>query len=80
MARGIGDVIAILQFGSAVSAFMAAWFWFRSAASKAPEMTWDGVGDLTSWLDQSARNSRWAAGFAGASAVFAGISTLFGIG
>jgi hypothetical protein len=73
------SVVVWLQFGSAACAFVAAGFWAWSAASKAPEMTFHGIGDLTPWLNQSARRNRWAAGFAGASALFAGIATLFGV-
>jgi hypothetical protein len=39
-------------------------------------MTFHGIGDLTPWLNQSTRRNRWAAGFAGVSALFAGIATL----
>jgi hypothetical protein len=73
------SIVAWLQFGSAACAFAAAGFWAWSAASKAPEMNYDGIEALTPWLNQSARRNRWAAGFAGASALFAGVATLFGI-
>jgi hypothetical protein len=59
---------------------LAAWFWFRPAAGKAPEMTYTEIEGLTVYLHQSARRNRWAAGFAGASALFSAITTLFGIG
>ena len=65
-----------LQIGSAICAFVAAFFWFRSATTNAPPMTWEGIGHLKPWLDQAARNNRWAAAFAGVSAALAGIATL----
>ena len=66
------------QFGSAVAAFIAAWFWYRSAQESAPPppMTWEGIGDLKPWLDSTMRQNRNAAIFAGLSALLAGISLL----
>jgi hypothetical protein len=69
-----------LQLGSAACAFAAAGFWAWSAVGEAPKMTYKGVDGLTPYLNQSARRNRWAAGFAGASALFSAITTLFGIG
>jgi hypothetical protein len=73
------SIAAWLQIGSAVWAFAAAGFWAWSASGEAPKMTYNGVEDLTPYLNQSARRNRWAAGFAAASALFAGIATLWGI-
>jgi hypothetical protein len=64
-----------LQIGSAVCAFVAAFFWFRSATTDAPPMTYEGSERLKAWLDKAAQNNRWAAGFAGISALLAGIAT-----
>jgi hypothetical protein len=73
------SAVGWLQICSAVCAFLAALFWFLSAASKPPEMTFEDIDNLTSWLRQSAEYNQWAACFAGASAVFAAVATLFGI-
>jgi hypothetical protein len=43
-------------------------------------MTFAEIDNLEPWLDQSARRNRWAAPFAAASAVLAGIATLCGMG
>ena len=51
-----------LQMGSVVTGILAAGLWFRSAASKAPPMTWEGVGRLEAFLDSASRLNRWAAG------------------
>jgi hypothetical protein len=67
--------VAELQIGSAVCAFVAAFLWFRSATTDAPPMTFEGTEHLKAWLDKAARNNRWAAGFAGISALLAGIAT-----
>ena len=64
------------QIGSAICAFIAAFFWFRSATTDAPPMTYEGIERLKLWLDQAARNNRCAAAFAGISAVLAGVATL----
>jgi hypothetical protein len=65
-----------LQIGSAICAFAAAFFWFRSATTNAPPMSYEGIERLKPWLDQAVRNNRWAAAFAGFSAALAGIATL----
>jgi hypothetical protein len=58
------------------------WVWivsWRELLSVAKPIAFRGIGDLTPWLNQSARRNRWAAGFAGAPVLFAGIATLCGI-
>jgi hypothetical protein len=67
------------QLGSAVTALLAAWFWFRSARERAPPMTYEGIERLQSWLDGAVSANRWAASFAAASALLAGIGTLIGL-
>jgi hypothetical protein len=74
--RGSMGFVVWLQIGLAICAFAAAFFWFRSATSDAPPMTYEGIESLKPWLDQAAGNNRWAASFAGVSAVLAGIATL----
>ena len=73
------NIVVWLQTASAICAFVAAWFWFRSATGKAPETSYQNIGRLPRWLNQAARYNRWAALFAGVSAVFAGMATLCGI-
>ena len=68
-----------LQLGAVVTAFIAAWFWFRSARRAAPPITWDGMGELEGWLNYTAKNSRLAATFAGTSAFLGTISILTGL-
>jgi hypothetical protein len=72
-------MIAVLQFGSAVCAFMAAAFWFQSAYPSAAEMSYEGISLLTQSLNKASRLNRLAAGFSGISAGLAGIATLYGI-
>jgi hypothetical protein len=70
-----------LEIGAAVTAFLAAFFWFLSAYGKLPPI-------LTYWyktpehdpfylaVKSSAVMNRWAAGFSGASALCMGIGLL----
>lgn len=72
------DTAALLQIGSAGCAFVAAGLWWWSALGDAPPMTFDRIEDVQGWLNQAAQRNRWAAGFAGLSALLAGIATLLG--
>jgi hypothetical protein len=69
-------VNGLLQIGSAVAAFIAAWLWFRSAKHPAPKMTYDEIDDVTKWLDDAATLNRRAAVAAGMSAFLAGIGAI----
>jgi hypothetical protein len=68
----------ISQLGSAVMGGLAAWYWFRSAAKPAPNMTWGGINYLTPWLNKMSRLNRMAAGLTGASAALMTIATVCG--
>jgi hypothetical protein len=70
---------AVCQVLSALAAFTAAWFWFRSAQGQAPPATWDMIGEMKPWLDEAASNNRIAATCAGVSAILAGIGSLTGL-
>jgi hypothetical protein len=56
-----------LQIGSALTGLVAAVLWFRSSASKAPPMTYEGIERLKGFLDGASRLNRWAAGVTGLS-------------
>jgi hypothetical protein len=56
-----------LQIGSALMGIFAAVLWFRSSASKAPPMTYEGVERLEGFLESASRLNRWAAGVTGLS-------------
>ena len=64
-----------MLIGSAVCAFISAFFWFRSSTT-APPMTYEGIERFGAWLEQTARNNKWAAAFAGLAAVLAGIAII----
>ena len=67
-------VVRWLRIGSAVWAFIAAFFWFRSVSRPPPESTYQGIGDLRSWLYQTGRDNRWAAAAAAAAGLSAGLA------
>jgi hypothetical protein len=63
-----------LDIGAALSAFVAAIFWFLSAYGKLPPMGsyWDAVPEHDPFyrtVRYSVRMNRWAAGFSGLSAL-----------
>jgi hypothetical protein len=64
------------QIGTAISALLAAWFWFKSASGEAPPAVWDQIDQLRPWLDQAAHLNRLAATWAGISALLAAITTV----
>lgn len=66
-------VVFGLDIVTAVSAFVAAWFWFQSARHSAPPDTWEGGAKLPGFLDSMSKFNRWGATFAGLSAVCAGV-------
>lgn len=75
------NVEIALQFASAVSAALAAWFWFQSARTNPPPVSTGWGGGMRpdhpfiAWMKGSAWNNRMGAGFAGGSAVLAAMST-----
>lgn len=75
----VGD---FLNVGTAVAAALAAFYWFRSAAFKLPDLTvgWGGVMSKDHpWLTATARVAQlnqWGAIWAGVSALFAFASAL----
>jgi hypothetical protein len=73
-------MLGTLRIAPAATAIMPAIFWFRSAMTKAPPMTYRELGEFSDWLDQAARWSWWAAGLSGLSALLAGIVLLTSIG
>jgi hypothetical protein len=73
----------ILNFVSAGSAFVAAIFWYLSARNRLPPMStyWDQTPDDDPFfvaIQAGVKLNRWAAGFAAASALCAGLATLAG--
>jgi hypothetical protein len=65
---------------SAVSAFAAAVFWYLSARNKLPEMVsyWDGTPSDDPFfvaMQKGVTLNKWAAGFAGVSAICAAAAT-----
>ena len=67
-----------LDIGAAVSAFVAAVFWFLSAYGSLPPMItyWDAVPESDPFyraVKFSALMNRWAAGFSGLSALCMGV-------
>ncbi len=71
----------LLDIGTAVFAFVAAFFWFLSAYGKLPPMLsyWDSVPDddpFYSAVKYSAKMNRWGAGFSGASVFCMGLKIL----
>jgi hypothetical protein len=71
-----------LDIVAAVSAFLAAVFWFLSAYGKLPPMLpyWDEVPEHDPFyraVKFSARMNRWAAGFSGMSALCMGVENFF---
>jgi hypothetical protein len=68
-------VVAWLQIGSAICALAAAVFWFLSATTP-PPMTYQGMEHFPGWFKKTVLFNRWAAGFAGLSALLAGGATL----
>jgi hypothetical protein len=67
-----------LQLASAIAAFVAAFFWFRSAMmGPIPEVGWGGGGDWQVYMDRMSRRNRWGAGCAGIAALLQGASLLF---
>ena len=75
---------ALLDLATALAAFAAAGFWFWSAATPIPRLSipYGGqISDESPWpnaMRKVAVRSRWAAGFAGVSALFAFGSALLG--
>lgn len=65
-----------LQIGAVITGFLSALLWFKSAAGKAPPMTFEGVGRLEAFLDSAGRLNRWAAGMTALSMLFTAIATL----
>jgi hypothetical protein len=70
--------VVMCQVGSAVTAGLAAWYWFRFAAKPAPPMTFDQVDGLTTYLDDVSKQNRKAAGWTGVSVVLAAVATVCG--
>jgi hypothetical protein len=77
----LGEHVRKLEIFSAVAAFGAAVFWFISAAGDLPPMaSYFGAAPPTDPLyvaqQQGVRMNRWAASFAGASALSMAVATL----
>ena len=60
------------QLLSAFFAIMAAFFWFRSARVKIPDMTDSVIGEAFKPFQKAAKLNVWAAGSAGISALIQG--------
>ena len=74
-------ISALVSLGVAISAFLAAYYWFRSAAVKlpAPGMYWDEMPETDPWLQATraaARFNRLGAMWAGVSALLTFISLI----
>ena len=71
-----------LNLGTAIAAALAAFYWFRSAAFKLPNLTSGWGGSMNAdhpWLKATARVAQlnqWGAIWAGVSALFAFTSAL----
>jgi hypothetical protein len=72
-------VIIAAQAGAAITALLAAWFWFQAAQGKAPPATYDQIDQLKPWLDQASHLNRVAATWAGVSALLAAITTALNV-
>jgi hypothetical protein len=64
----------VLEFVTVGFAFVAAWFWFRSSQSFAPEIDTVSIASLKTWLDASAWFNRAATLCAGISATAQGMT------
>jgi hypothetical protein len=79
------SLILWLNIFAASTAFIAAFFWFISAATKAPEVddTWGGITEnprkIVGAITSSAKWNRFAAGFAGVSAALTAAATICGL-
>ena len=63
----------VAELGSAICAFLAAVFWFRSAVPS-PPMNYEGIGALREALNKAVHRNRWAAAFAGTAALLQAVS------
>lgn len=78
------NAVDILQGVAALLAFVAAYFWFKSAAVRVPDFAKihtfvDGLGQLTPagvWATETAKFNKWGAGFAAGAAFLGGLSIL----
>lgn len=70
------SVYALLEYIAVGFAFAAAWFWFRSGQSFAPEITLDTIAALKPWLENVSHQNHLAAICAGVSAAAQGLSIL----
>ena len=79
------SLIAGLNIGAAGTAFIAASFWFISAAAKVPQVndTWGGLTEnphkIVGAIASSAKWNRLAAAFAGISAALTAIAIMCGV-
>lgn len=62
------NFVVWMQIGSAISALVAALFWFLSATTPPPP-TYAGMEHFPAWFDKAVWHNRWAAGFSGLSAL-----------
>lgn len=65
----------ILQIAGTLTAFCSAYFWFSAANIKVPDTEDWNADDSHPWLTQAARQNRFGAAFAGASALFFGFQS-----
>jgi hypothetical protein len=72
-------MVVFCQIGSALTGFVAAILWFRSAASPAPQATYDEIDRLRSFLDAASRLNRWAAGVTALSMLMSAGATLLSV-
>ena len=72
----MGRIFLFLEIITVSFAFAAAWFWFRSSQSFAPEISIDSIENVRLWLDHTVWLSRAAALCTGISAITHGMTYL----